>query len=263
MNDPRHLQILILAGLLFYGLGWRDFPGPLWIYAVYPLTALTVQGLFCRALGLPFDFRSPLISSLSLGLLLHTQGVQWAVAAAAVAIAGKFLLRIDGRHVFNPANLGIVAAISLTDQAWVSPGQWGLGVFLALAAVLGGLMVLRRTRRSDATWAFLAAWVALVFGRALWLGDPPAIPWLQLQNVALLIFAFFMLSDPMTLPDRRAARIAFAVIVAVAGYVFQYHLYIDEGLFYALALAAPLVPLLNRRLPGARYLWPRNVPSRR
>ncbi len=263
MNDPRHLQILILSGMLIYGLGWRDFPGPWWIYPLYPLTALAVQREFCRRLRLPFDFRSPLISSLSLGLLLHTQSLLWAVAAATVAIASKFLIRIDGRHLFNPTNLAIVTTLSLTDRVWISPGQWGLGPFLALAAVLGGMMVLHRTRRSDVTWAFLLAWSALVFGRALWLGDPLTIPWLQLQNVALLIFAFFMLSDPMTIPDRRVTRIGFAVLVALAGYVLQYHFYVNEGLFYALALCAPLVPWLNRRLPGWCYRWPRTVPSRR
>ncbi len=263
MTDPRHLQIAILTGMLGYGLGWRDFPGPGWIYLLYPLAALGFQWGFCRIFRVGFDVRSPLISSLSLGLLLHTDSAFWAVTAAFVAVASKFLFRVDGRHVFNPTNLAIVITTLATDRVWVSPGQWGLGAFLMVAALLGGVMVLRRTRRGEVTWALLVAWSALVFGRALWLGDPPAIPWLQLQNVALLIFACFMISDPMTVPDHRAARIGFAALVAVVGYVLQYHFYVDEGLFYALALCAPLVPWLNRRLPGTRYRWPGTVPSGR
>jgi len=256
MNEPRHVQLLILAGFWGYGTAWLDFPGPGWTAPVYLTVALTTQWLFCRGLGLAFDWRSPLISALSLTLLLHADSVPWAVLAAVVAIAGKFLLRIDGRHLFNPSNLAIVTTVSLTDRVWVSPGQWGLEPFLALAAILAGVTVLRRIRRSEVTWTFLIAWAGLLFGRAFWLGDPLAIPWLHLQNVSLLIFAFFMLADPMTVPDHRVARIGFAVLVALVGHVLQYHFYVNEGLFYALALCAPLVPWFNRHLPGARYHWP-------
>ncbi len=258
MKDPRYLQILALTGLLIYGLGWLDFPGPGWIYPTYPAAALIFQWGFSRWAGILFDPRSPLISSLSLCLLLHTGSLLWAIVAAAITVGGKFLLRVDGRHVFNPTNLAIVTLLLLTDQVWVSPGQWGLGTFLGFAAVCMGIWVLYHTRRSDVTLAFLLAWTALVYGRALWLGDPLSIPLLQLQNIGLLVFAFFMISDPMTMPDRRSARIGFAFLVAVVGYVLQYQFYVNEGLFYALAACAPLVPLFNRLLPGERYLWPRS-----
>ena len=256
IQDPRHLQIVTLAGMLAYGLGWLDFSWPSWLFLIYPLSALLFQWLLGRLAGLSFDPRSALISSLSLCLLLHTDTWMWAVFAAAVAIGSKFVLRVAGHHVFNPSCLAIVVTLLATDRAWVSPGQWGLGAFLAFAAVCLGLWVLHHTRRGDVTLAFLAAWSTLLFGRAFWLGDPWSIPLLQLQNAALLIFAFFMISDPKTVPDRRLARIGFALVVAVVGYVLQYHFYVNEGLFYALAVCAPLVPLLNRWLPGDRYVWP-------
>ncbi len=254
-KDPRQLQIMALGGMLVYGLGFLDFPGPGWIYLIYPVAALILQWLLCRLVGIAFDFRSPLISSLSLCLLLHTSSWAWAIGAVAIAIGSKFLLRFDGRHMFNPTCLAIVVTLLFTDQVWVSPGQWGLGAFLGFAAVCMGAWVLHHTRRSDITLAFLLAWTGLLLGRALWLGDPLSIPLLQLQNISLLIFAFFMISDPMTIPDRRAARMGFATVVAAVGYVLQYHLYFNEGLFYALAACAPLVPLLNRWLPGERYRW--------
>ncbi|KXJ40348.1 MAG: hypothetical protein AXA67_10850 [Methylothermaceae bacteria B42] len=256
MKDPRHWQILVLSGLLTYAVGWLGISGIGWVSLSYPLGALAFQWGFSRWARIPFDPRSALISSFSLILLLHTHSLGWAVLAAGIAIGSKFLLRVDGRHLFNPTNLAIVIVLLLTDRAWLSPGQWGQGTFLGFAAVCAGLWVLHHTRRGDVTVAFGVAWMALIFGRAQWLGDPWSIPWLQLQNVSLLIFAFFMISDPMTLPDRRLARIGFALLVAGVGYVLQYHFYINEGPFYALAACAPLVPLLNRRWPGERYKWP-------
>ena len=120
------------------------------------------------------------------------------------------MLRVGGKHLFNPTNFGIVAMMLATGQVWVSPGQWGNVAFFAfLMACLGGLVV-NRAARSDVTLAFLAFYLALVFGRALWLGEPMAIPLHRLESGALLLFTFFMISDPKTTPDSRAGRILFA-----------------------------------------------------
>ncbi|MEO1370739.1 MAG: RnfABCDGE type electron transport complex subunit D, partial [Acidobacteriota bacterium] len=72
---------------------------------------------------------------------------------------------------------------------------------------------------------------------------------------ALLLFAFFMISDPKTTPNSRAGRVVWAVLIAlVAGY-WQFALYRPNGLLFALVLSAPAVPLLDWWLPGERYLW--------
>ena len=126
--------------------------------------------------------------------------------AAVITIASKFLLRINGKHLFNPTNFGIVAMMALTGEVWVSPGQWGNVAFFAfLMACLGGLVV-NRAARSDVTYAFIAFYMALVFGRSLWLGEPMAIPVHRLESGALLLFTFFMISDPKTTPGSRAGK---------------------------------------------------------
>ena len=61
------------------------------------------------------------------------------------------------------------------------------------------------------TLAFLAFYAGAPLGRALWLGEPLAIPLHRLESGALLLFTFFMISDPKTTPDSRAGRILFAV----------------------------------------------------
>ncbi len=131
---------------------------------------------------------------------------------------------------FNPTNFGLVAAILLTGEAWVSPGQWGAGVYFGfLMASLGGLVV-NRSSRSDVTYAFLGFYLAVLFGRSLWLGEPMTIPWHRLQNGAFLLFAFFMISDPRTTPDTRAGRILFALLVAVGAGFVHFVLYRPNGL---------------------------------
>jgi Na+-translocating ferredoxin:NAD+ oxidoreductase RnfD subunit len=62
-------------------------------------------------------------------------------------------------------------------------------------------MVIHRAMRSDVSYAFILTFAAILFARALWLGDPWTIPLKQLQSRALLLFTFFMISDPKTTPD--------------------------------------------------------------
>jgi len=115
--------------------------------------------------------------------------------------------------------------------------------------------VVNRAARSDVTYAFLTFYLAILFGRALWLGQPMAIPLHQLASGAFLIFTFFMISDPKTTPDTRAGRILFALLVALGAGCVQFVLYRPNGLILSLAFLSPLVPLLDRLLPGARYAW--------
>ena len=75
------------------------------------------------------------------------------------------------------------------------------------------------------TYAFLGFYALLVVGRAVWLGDPLTIPLHHLQSGALLLFAFFMISDPKTTPDSRAGRVLFATLVALGAVLVQFGLY--------------------------------------
>jgi len=256
MRDPRLYQILILASLLVYGVTRLDLEIPASRALLLLGVAQLTQYACTRLWRLPaFDPRSALISGLSLCLLLRANSWALAALAAAVAIACKFVLRVRGKHVFNPTNFGIVAVMLATGGVWVSPGQWGSAAFFAfLIACLGGLVV-NRAARGDVTYAFLAFYLAILFGRALWLGQPMAIPLHQVESGAFLIFTFFMISDPRTTPDSRAGRILFALLVALgAGYV-HFVLYRPNGLILSLAFLSSLVPLLDRLLPGARYAW--------
>jgi Na+-transporting NADH:ubiquinone oxidoreductase subunit NqrB len=252
----------VLSALLLYGLLELDFEIRPRNVAAILVSAQLAQWTLTRLFRLPrFDPRSALISSLSLCLLLRTHSLALA-ARAALTIASKFLIRAPsrrtgGKHVFNPANFGLVTMMLLADGAWVSPGQWGSAAFAGfLVACLGGLVV-HRAERSDVTWAFVIAYAALLFGRAAWLGDPLAIPLHQLENGAFLIFAFFMISDPKTTPDSRPGRILYAAVVASVAVAIQFGLYQPNALIWALAACAPLVPLADRLLPGARYRWAR------
>lgn len=256
-KDPRAWQIATLATLLGYGVFALGFPVGAAEIAVLLGSALLAQLWVCARVDAgPFDPRSALISALSLALLLRANELWILAAAGAFAIASKSWLRVGGKHPWNPSALALAAAVALSGGAWLSPGQWGSTALFACAiAGLGGLVVFR-AERSDVTWAFAGFWCALLLGRALWLGEPLAIPLHRLQDGGLLLFTFFMISDPKTTPDSRAGRIVFAGLVAGVAYHLKFGMHVQAGLVHALVLCAPSVLLIDRWLPGRRYAWP-------
>ena len=253
--DPRLYQLAVLGGLVVYGLGGLDFDIAVSQVVVIFAVALGTQWGCSLATGIRFDPRSALISSCSLSLLLRTNAWSLAAVGAAAAIASKFVFRLRGKHLFNPANFGIVLLLALTEGVWVSPGQWGNVALFAFFLGCLGTLVVTRAARADVTVAFLVAYVGLVVGRAWWVGDPMSIPVHRLQSGALLLFAFFMISDPKTTPDSRVARVFFAVAVACVAWYIAFRLFRNNGLMWALAAATPMVPVLDRWLPGPRYEW--------
>ena len=255
--DPRLYQIASLSTLLLYGLGWLHFEVSPWQIALTIGTALLTQYAGTRFYDLPsFDPKSALISSFSLCLLLRTDHFTIAVLAAVIAIGSKFVIRGKDKHVFNPTTLALVVMIG-SGLGWISPGQWGqVAWFGFLIACLGSLVV-TRAARADITLAFLAFYVGLLFTRAIWLDDPFTIPLHQIESGALLIFAFFMISDPKTTPDSRAGRIIYALLVTLAALYVQFGLFRPNGPLWGLIAGAPFVPLIDRLLPAVRYDWSR------
>ena len=256
LRDPRYYQIIVLSLLLIYGIAVLEF-GIRWQNAiVIAPTAIGVQYLCTQFFRLPrFDPLSPLITSLSLTLLLRTDDIVLAVLAASLAIGCKFLFRYRGKHIFNPANFALVSLMLLSDHAWVSSGQWGSAAIGAFVLACLGFLVLTRARRAETTIAFVAIYGALLFARAIWLDDPFAIPLHQLQNGALLIFAFFMISDPKTTPNTAGGRVLFAALVASVAYTIQFIYYQPNGPILALIMCAPLVPVIDALLQGRIYRW--------
>lgn len=262
-SDARHGQIATLGTLLVYGMARLGFDITITQALVTIGFALAAQTVAEQAAGgrVASGVKSALISSLSLCLLLRTDTLAMAGLAAAVAVGSKFAVRIRGKHVFNPTNVAIVLLMLASNDVWVSPGQWGSHAALAFLLASAGLLVVYRAARADITLAFIACWTALLVARSLSLNEPMTIPWHRLESGAFLLFSFFMISDPKTTPDTRAGRIVFAAIVALGAAYVQFKLFRTNGFVWALACASPLVPLIDRLLPGRIYDWASNPVS--
>ena len=112
-RDPRILQIAFLSAFLATGVAWLGFELPLWQPPLIIATALGTQWVLTHlTCAPPSGYRSPLISSLGLSLLLRTD-VPWIpVLAAFAAIASKFIIRFRGKHILKTREDGTLKCVA-------------------------------------------------------------------------------------------------------------------------------------------------------
>lgn len=267
--DARLFQLMFQASLLLVGALLCDFALGTMQVALCFATVCATQWVWLRATGLQErGMLSALITGFGLSLLVRADNLWVHPLLAVIAISSKFVWRyefVPGRpeagsaHRFNPANLGAIVAGYALPGAWLSPGQWGHSATLALGVMLLGAIVSSKARRADASWVFLLTYAGLVSARALYLGVNPWSIWHQIDNGALLLFAFFMISDPLTTPRAAGQRRVYAALVALAAVAWQYALFKPNGPVIALFVASFAVPWLNRRAArlqqGMAYRW--------
>jgi Na+-translocating ferredoxin:NAD+ oxidoreductase RnfD subunit len=153
---------------------------------------------------------------------------------AAAALLSKYVVRYHGSHVFNPSNFGLVLCFLLLGPGRVEPldfwwGPMSSALALALAIiVVGGFVILSRLallRLAVSFWIVFVSVVAVVAatGHAMsarWHFGP--VEGLRLWTVLafspeILVFLFFMLTDPKTVPAGSRQRVLFGVTVALVG----------------------------------------------
>ncbi len=264
-KDARYFQILFQSIFVGYGIIYLQWKADWWLYTAYFATSLLTQLLFEFWLGkkeIPFLKRykaaipSVLISSFGLTLLLKTNFLWVAALAAAVSIASKFLIRIKGKHIFNPSALGIVAAIFLTGKAWFSPGQWGSSTVILFGVCCLGIIVTTRVQKLDTSAAFLITFAALLFLRQIiYLGWPLDFFVQSISTGSLLLFSFFMITDPKTTPNHTIARIIWSMLVAAVAFYLATFKWVNGAPVYVLVCLQPLVPVMNYLFRAKGFEW--------
>ena len=268
-KDARYFQIIFQSIFLCYGIFILHWRNESWLYVAYFATSFAVQFVCEYFLGMkniPFLQRlkngipSVLISSFGLSLLLKTNYWWVAVFAAGVSILSKYILRINGKHIFNPSALGIVVALVLTGKAWISPGQWGSGVVILFGVCCLGFIVVSRVQKLDVTLAFLGTFAGLIFIRQIiYLGWPMDHFIQSVSTGSLLLFSFFMITDPKTIPNHTVVRILWCTAIAAVAFYLTAFKFMNGAPIFVLVLAQPLVPILDKFFKAKKFEW---VPSK-
>ena len=266
--DARYFQIGFLLSLLLFGALARDFELTGTQVLLAFTSAVLTQAFWQFALQLPQrrnvqGYLSALVTACGISILVRSDSNWVHPALAGLALSSKFVLRFGTGaargHIFNPANLAAFVVFMGLPHAWLSPGQWGQETLAGLWMLVLGATVTGRISRWGVSFTFLAAWLGLYAARLLWLGYANDLAlsmwWHQAMNGAMILFAFFMISDPMTTPQHAGARCAYAACVALTAFAWQYALFKPQGLIVALFAWSLTVPLWNRVFAAQRFAW--------
>jgi ferredoxin-NADP reductase/Na+-translocating ferredoxin:NAD+ oxidoreductase RnfD subunit len=173
--------------------------------------------VFAYVFKAPTNVESPLITGLILALIISPShdghGLVFMAAAGGLAMASKYILAINGRHLFNPAAIAVV----LTSYGAGDAASWWVGTASMLPWVLiGGILLTRRIRHSGmVTWFVGVVLAATVIYGLIGGTSPAALIQQGILNSALFFFAFVMLTEPLTSPTTSGKRAWFGAIVGV------------------------------------------------
>jgi Na+-transporting NADH:ubiquinone oxidoreductase subunit NqrB len=254
-KDPRHYQILFQLLFLIYGITVLDWDKDILKYLCIFLSCILTQWLFNQA-EKKNTIKSALISALSLCLMLKTNTIAAAVVASALSIGSKYIFRINGKHIFNPTNFGIILTILLTKEAWITPGQWGSNGMLLFFIGSLGFSVLLTVKRLDIALTFLITFCGLNFLRqVIYLGWETDFFFHTFTSGTLLLFTFFMITDPVSSPSSKTARVIWALLTGVLAYWLQTKFFVTGAPVWALFFLSLLTPVLDSIFKGERFQW--------
>ena len=245
IRDPRlHLAAVIITihvlGQL--GLGF-EVSVPQILTAIVTCALIEVVWTFAKIKQIVWP-ASAMLTGSGVALILRVVGTErgdhwtwfgWYYFAgiAAFSLVTKYLIKYRGTHVFNPSNVGLVVAFVVLGSTRVEPLDFWwhpLDVWMLLAylvILIGGVLITRRLHllaMAAAFWLTLGAGLGVVAASghcftASWSLTPVCDErfWtIVMTSPEILIFLFFMITDPKTIPQGRSARVLFAMGIAVA-----------------------------------------------
>lgn len=189
---------------------------------------------------------------------------------AGLSLLSKYVIKYRGTHVFNPSNIGLVVAFVVLGVSRVEPLDfwWSPldpGMLLAYAVIfVGGSLITRRLKLLALAATF---WIAIAAGLGLLAasGHCMTANWafapvcgvdywrVIVTSPELMIFLFFMITDPKTTPTGQVGRVVFGLLVAIVSTLLMAP-QVDEfgtkvGLLSGLVIVCALRPLLDRVVP--------------
>ena len=204
------------------------------------VTAIAAELLMARlTYGIWPHPASAYITGISVGILVRSPFLWPYFLASLISIASKYVLRIDGRHLWNPSNLGVSAVLFLAP-ATVSllSIQWGNNIWPMVVIWTLGSVIVWRAGRFHISATYVASFLFFSFVRSAITGNAWLTQVAPITGPMYQLFIFFMVTDPKTTVRSRPAQMAVVFVVALVEAVLRLQEVIYAP-FYALFLVGP------------------------
>jgi Na+-transporting NADH:ubiquinone oxidoreductase subunit NqrB len=238
---PAFITCILLAGHLSFG-----------ILESYKKTGIAiVAGLLTELiLGRIFTGKFPNLASayitgISVGILVRSPAVWPYLLCAVVSIMSKYVLRVKGRHIWNPSNFGISVLLFLAPETVATLSiQWGNYLLPMIVIWCLGSVIIYRVRRFHITATYVISFVAFAFLRSWITGSPWQSEIAPLTGPMYQLFIFFMVTDPKTTVRKKFWQCVAVFLVAAVEMILRLNQVVYAP-FYALFLVGPAAMLID------------------
>jgi hypothetical protein len=262
MIDKRYLAPILVTMVLFVGQITFGFLES-WSRTVLAIcTAMAVEMVLSRLFSGSWPhLASSYISGISVGMLVRSPAFWPYALCSAISITSKYVLRVDGRHIWNPSNFGVVAMLVLAaDTVAGLSVQWGNALLPIFVVWCFGTVIIYSLGRFHITATYVASFVAFALIRSLVTGHPFLSEVAPITGPMYQLFIFFMITDPKTTVRSFRGQCLVAFLVAAVEACFRLLQFVHAP-YYALFAVGPAANLVEIAMSKrTRTVSPSQVP---
>jgi Na+-translocating ferredoxin:NAD+ oxidoreductase RnfD subunit len=238
---PLFITCILLIGHLSYG-----------ILESYKKTALAIGAAIIIELilgriffGKWLNLASAYITGISVGILVRSPAYWPYALCSVISIMSKYVLRLKGRHIWNPSNFGIAALLFLAPETMaILSIQWGNNLWPIVVIWTLGSIIIWRARRFHISATYVVSFFLFAFLRTWITGDPWQAEVAPITGPMYQLFVFFMITDPKTTVRSKTGQCMVAFGVALAEFILRLDQVVYAPIF-ALFFVGPAANLIE------------------
>ena len=238
---PIFITCILLTGHLSFGI-LESYKKTLLAIVVSVVVEFVLGRIFFHKWVHP---ASAYISGISVGILVRSPAFWPYALCSAISITSKYVLRVKGRHIWNPSNFGISAMLFLVPEAVATLSiQWGNYLLPMVIIWILGSVIIWRVHRFNITGTYVASFIVFAFLRSWMTGSPWQSEIAPITGPMYQLFIFFMITDPKTTVRSKTGQCVVAFLIALVEMVMRMQ-QIVYAPFYALFMVGPTAMLIE------------------
>lgn len=245
---PLFITCILLVGHLSYGILESYERTAIAIIAAIVTELLLGRMFFAKWLNLA----SAYITGISVGILVRSPAFWPYALCSVISIMSKYVLRVKGRHLWNPSNFGICVLLFLAPETVASLSiQWGNYIWPMLVIWILGSIIIWRAKRFHISATYVVSFFLFAFLRSWITGDPWQSEIAPITGPMYQLFVFFMVTDPKTTVKSKLGQCVVVFFVAFAEMLLRLN-HVVYAPLYALFLVGPAAMLIEIWLESRR-----------
>jgi enediyne biosynthesis protein E5 len=245
---PAFITCILLVGHFTFGI-LESYEKTLLAIATSIVLELILGRVFFRKWLHP---ASAYITGISVGILVRSPAFWPYAVCSAISITSKYVLRVQGRHIWNPSNFGISVMLFLAAETVASLSiQWGNYLLPMVVIWVLGSVIIARLHRFHITGIYVVSFLVFAFLRSWMMGSPWQSEVAPITGPMYQLFIFFMITDPRTTVRSKRWQCIVVFLVALVEMVLRLRQVVYAP-FYALFIVGPAALLVEIWLDSRR-----------